>query len=220
LGSAKFTEWIRYLRMLDDYPKELELRDGQNAVLRVAQREDRTPLVLFFVGIPEEERDFLLYDVSEEENLEGWFGGPNWEEVFPIIADVGGRIMGIGFLKGFRVPWRQHVGEFWMMIHPNMRGVGLGRIIANEIFNLAAELGIEKLTCEVRAEAMAAIKILKQIGYAHEGVLTGMIKDDEGVAHDLSIMSCDVHKALSLRQNRSGQEPAEAMPVAPGASSL
>jgi RimJ/RimL family protein N-acetyltransferase len=206
--------------MLDDYPKELELRDGQNTVLRVAQREDRTSLVLFFVGISEEERDFLLYDVSEEENLEGWFGGPNWEEAFPIVAEVGGRIMGIGFLKGFRVPWRQHVGEFWMMIHPNMRGVGLGRIIANEIFNLAAELGIEKLTCEVRAEAMAAIKILKQIGYVHEGVLSGMIKDDTGETHDLAIMSCDVHKAINLRQAKSTQEANnnEPIPLAPGVS--
>lgn len=187
--------------MLDDYPKELELRDGQNAVIRVAQREDRTRLVLFFVGIPEEERDFMLYDPTEEENLEGWFGGPNWEDIFPLIAEVNGRIAAVALLKGYRVSWRNHVGDFWMIVHENWRGIGLGRIIATEIFGLAAELGVKKLISEVRADAFGAIRILKQMGYIHEGVLSDMIREENGQSYDLAIMTCNVDNIIQARQS-------------------
>jgi L-amino acid N-acyltransferase YncA len=177
--------------MLDDYPKEVELRDGENAVIRIATREDESRLALFFLSIPEDQRDFLHYDLSDQESLQGWFGGPHWEEAFPLVAEVDGRIVAVSLLKSYRVPWYSHVGEAWMLVHENMRGLGLGRIMAGEIIGLALELGIEKLRAEVRADAMGAIKILKQLGYTHQGVLTDYVRDNTGQTHDLAILSCN-----------------------------
>ena len=178
--------------MLDDYPKEVELRDGENAFVRIATREDQTRLMLFFLTIPEEERDFLPYDLADQESLQGWFGGPNWEEAFPLIAEVDGRIMGAALLKCYTVSWRQHIGDTWMMVNENMRGLGLGRLLQSEVFSMAAQLGITKMTASVRADALGALRILKQLGYTHEGVLTDYVKDREGQTHDIALMACNI----------------------------
>jgi L-amino acid N-acyltransferase YncA len=178
--------------MLDDYPKEVELRDGEIATLRIISREEEDHLIMFFLTIPEDERNFLRYDVTERENLESWFGGPQWNEVFPIMAEINGRIVGVAVLKGYRTPWFAHIGEFWMLVGENWRGLGLGRVLASEQFNLARELGMEKLSAELRADGLGAIKIFKQLGYVHEGILTDYIKDTRGQTHDLLIMGCKI----------------------------
>lgn len=192
--------------MLDDYPKEVELRDGENAIVRLATREDETRLVLFFLSIPEEQRDFVRYDLSDHENLQGWWGGPNWEEAFPLVAEIDGRVMAVSLLKGYRAPWCHHVGEGWMIVHENGRGLGLGRLMASELCGLASELGIEKIKAEVRADALAAIKTLKQLGFTHEGVLSDYIKDNTGQTYDVAMMNCDVKNYFRLLREQKREE--------------
>jgi RimJ/RimL family protein N-acetyltransferase len=178
--------------MIDDYPSQIELRDKRIATLRIATREDEDPLILFFLSIPEYERNFLRYDVTDREALQGWFAGPGWEDFFPLIAKIDGRIAGVGALRGYRTPWITHNGEFWMLVSPSFRGYGLGRILANEMFGLATELGMEKLIAEMRADHLFGIKIFKQLGYTDEGMLTNYIKDQDGQTYDLIIMACNV----------------------------
>jgi RimJ/RimL family protein N-acetyltransferase len=197
---------VDWVEMLDDYPKEVELRDGENAVIRIAAREDETRLALFFLSIPEDQRDFLHYDLSDQESLQGWFGGPNWEEAFPLMAEVDGRIVAVSLLKSYRVPWYSHVGEAWMLVHENVRGLGLGRIMAGEIVGLALELGIEKLRAEVRADALGAIKILEQLGYTRQGILPGYVRDNTGQTHDVVILSCNTSEYYRNREE-AGETP-------------
>jgi len=187
-----FLDRLNHQKMLDDYPKEIDLRDGQIATLRVLHQEDEDRLIMFFLTILEDERNFLRYDVTERESLESWFGGPRWNEVFPIGAEINGRIVGVAVLKGYRTQWFAHIGEFWMLVGENTRGLGLGRILASELFNLARNLGMEKLSAELRADQLVAIKIYKQLGYVHEGILTDYIKDAKGVTHDMLIMGCKI----------------------------
>lgn len=192
--------------MIDDYPKHLEIRDKNKITLRIVRREDEDRLLLFFLSIPEDERNFLRYDLTDRDALAGWYGGPHWEEFFPLIAELDGRIVGVSVLRGYRTPWVTHVGEFWMIVERRFRGIGLGRVLANEMFALGAELGMEKLSAEMRADHLGAIKIFKQMGYSHEGVLTNYIKDQEGQTHDLIIMACNIKeyfRRLSLPRQRS-----------------
>ncbi|MEI6044738.1 MAG: GNAT family N-acetyltransferase [Chloroflexota bacterium] len=182
--------------MIDDYPSKLELRDKRIVTIRIATREDEERLVLFFLAIPEYERNFLRYDVTDHDGLQGWFAGPSWEDFFPLIAEIEGCIVGVGVLRGYRTPWITHNGEFWMIVSPNLRGFGLGRILANEMFGLATELGMEKLLAEMRADHLFAIKIFKQLGYSEEGMLTNYVKDQDGQTYDLVIMACNVKDYL------------------------
>lgn len=180
--------------MIDEFPRQVILRNRMKIKLRIVAREDEFRLLQFFRSIPEAERNFLRYDITEAEALGGWFGGPNWNDVFALVAEVNGQIVGVGVLQGYRPLWARHVGEFWMMVAREVRGLGLGRLLANEMFALAAELGMEKLTAEVRADQINAIKIFGQLGYLHEGVLTNFIKDQDGQMHDLVILACDIQE--------------------------
>jgi len=178
--------------MLDEYPKEFEVRDGQNVTIRLLTRADEDRALMFFLTIGEADRDFLRYDVTDRETLEGWFGGPNWEEVFPFVAEVGGRIAGLAVLHGFRTRWHAHIGNAWTMVGEDWRGLGIGRIMATELFSFASELGLEKLLAEIRGDHLDAMRIYKQMGYVHEGVHTDYIKDADGRTHDLVLMACDI----------------------------
>lgn len=178
--------------MLDEYPKQIELRDSQKAILRILTQEDEDRLLMFFLTLPEDDRNFLHYDVTDRETLEGWFGGPRWEEIFPLVAEVGGRIAGVAVLRGYRTRWSAHIGSGWVMVGPTWRSLGLGRILMNEMCELASELGIEKLLSEVRADHLSAIRIFKQMGYVHEGMHTDYIKDSEGRKYDLMLLACDI----------------------------
>ena len=178
--------------MIDDYPKLVELRNKNIVTLRIVTREDEDRILNFFSSIPEDERNFLRYDVTEREAIQGWFAGPYWEDFFPLMAEIEGKIVGVGVLHGHRTPWITHIGEFWMMVAGYLRGYGLGRILANEMFSLGAELGMEKMAAEMRADQLSAIRIFRQMGYSHEGVLVNYIKDPDGQTHDLIIMGCNI----------------------------
>jgi RimJ/RimL family protein N-acetyltransferase len=198
--------------MLDDFPKEVELKDGELVNLRIITREDEDRLLMFFLTIPESERNFLRFDLTERENLDSWFAGPGWGEVFPVLAEINGRPVAVAVLKGYRTPWFAHIGESWMLVGEHMRSLGLGRILASELFGLAAELGMEKISAEVRADNLGAIKIFKQMGYIHEGILSDYIKDADGTTHDLVIMGCKTRDYWQRLRDNQPQPPITTIP--------
>lgn len=199
--------------MLDEYPKEFELHDGENVSLRILTRADEDRMLMFFLTIPESERNFLHYDVTDRETLDGWFGGPDWEEVFPLVAEVGGRIAGVGVLRGYRPRWAAHLGEAWMLVGESWRGLGISRIIANELFALANELGIEKLISEVCTDQINTVNIFKQMGFVMEGVRADFVKDADGRTRDLIMMACNVKEYWRrLEESRQDEKAFEWLP--------
>jgi L-amino acid N-acyltransferase YncA len=193
--------------MLDEYPKELELRDGQNATLRILTRADEDRALMFFLTLPESDRNFLHYDITDRETLDSWFGGPNWEEVFPLMAEINGRIVGIGLLKGYRTRWSAHIGIGWVIVGESWRGLGLGRIISTELFSLATELGLEKLLAEMRSDHHDAISIFNQMGYTQEGLRTGYIKEADGRTYDLVLLGCNIQDYWRILGKKPPSQP-------------
>ena len=92
--------------MLDDYPKEVVLKDGTLVTLRPLVRDDAELLVAFFQRIPPEERWYLRHDVSNAGIVRQWAQEVNYERVIPILAFSEGRIIGDATLH------RRHYGSW------------------------------------------------------------------------------------------------------------
>ena len=79
--------------MLDEYPKEVTLRDGSKVVMRPVVKEDEVALYEFFKGMSKEDRLYLRDDVADREVIRGWMENLDYDKVLPIVAIDGDKII-------------------------------------------------------------------------------------------------------------------------------
>ena len=78
------------------------------------------------------------------------------------------------------------------MIAPEYRGRGLGHILANEIFAVAEQRGLQKIVARMAADQRGAVQVFEGLGFSAEALLADYVMDREGQTHDLIVMSYDV----------------------------
>jgi len=178
--------------MLDEYPKEVTLRDGSKVTLRPVIKEDEEALYQFFKGMSKEDRLYLRDDVADRGVIRGWMENIDYETVLPILAFSGDVIVADATLHRNPHGWMRHVGEIRMSVAGSHRGKGLARIIAAEIFQQAVGLGLDKLVAEMLTIQSNAQRVFTRLGFEEEAVLKDHGMDATGKKHDLIIMSNDV----------------------------
>ena len=63
-------------------------------------------------------------------------------------------------------------------VHPDYRGKGFGRMILKTLIGVAKDIGMERMTLEVRVSNMAAISLYKSLGFEDAGVRRGYYADN------------------------------------------
>ncbi len=174
--------------MLEDYPKEVVLKDGTLVTLRPLVRDDAALLVAFFQRIPAEERWYLRHEVSDPGIVRQWAQEVNYERVIPIVALSEGRIIGDATLHRHQYGSSRHVGEIRIVIDPTARAKRLGTWMVLDLIHLATGLGVEKLLAEIAGSETAAIRALRHLDFVREAVVPELHKDRSGNTHDLLIM--------------------------------
>ena len=177
---------------LDDYPKEVELRDGSKIVMRPAVKEDEEALYQFFKGLSNEDRLYLRDDVLDREVIHGWMETIDYNKILPILAFDGDVIIADATLHRNPHGWMRHVGEIRMSVASSHRGRGLARIIAAEIYQQAIGYGLDKLIAEMLTVQKNAQRVFTRLGFQEEAILKNHGIDADGNKHDLIIMSNDV----------------------------
>lgn len=177
---------------LDEYPKEVNLRDGSKVIMRPAVKEDEEALYRFFQDLSREDRLYLRDDVLDREVVRGWMENMDYDRVLPILALDGDTVVADATLHRNPHGWRRHVGEIRMSVAGSHRGRGLARIIAAEIFQLAIEYGLEKLVAEMLTVQRNAQRVFTRLGFQEEVVMKDHGMDAEGGKHDLIVMSNEV----------------------------
>jgi L-amino acid N-acyltransferase YncA len=79
-----------------------------------------------------------------------------------------------------------------LLISPNMRGKGLGHLLAGELFALAKSLGLRKIAARMAFEQKGAIQVFERLGFKPEALLADYVIDRKDRTHDLIVMSYDV----------------------------
>jgi L-amino acid N-acyltransferase YncA len=174
--------------MLDEYPKEIVLKDGTLVTLRPLESNDADLLVTFFQGIPAHERWYLRHDVTDPAVVRSWAKDINYERVIPIVALRDEQIIGDATLHRHRHGSCVHVGEIRLVIDPAVRAKRLGTWMMLDLIQLATSLGLEKLIAEIPSSETAVIRALRHLDFVREAIIPELHKDVHGNAYDLVIM--------------------------------
>jgi GNAT superfamily N-acetyltransferase len=128
-------------------------------------KEDAEKLYTFFARMPFEDRLFLRDDVSKRDVIDAWARELDYDRVLPLVAEVGGNIVGDATLHRRKAGWTSHVGKIRIATDKDYRDKGLGTALLEELIGFAKRAGLEILAAEVMATQTAALAALKSLEF-------------------------------------------------------
>jgi len=174
--------------MLAGYPKKVQLHTGTGVTIRPMVKEDAEKLYTFFSRVPREDRIFLRDDVTMRDVIDAWARELDYDRVLPLVAEVGGNIVGDATLHRRKFGWTSHVGKVRLLIDKDYRGKGLGTLMIEELIGVAKKAGLELLVAEIMGNQTAALSAFKRLGFQKEAVFYNYVKDQAGEERNLVVM--------------------------------
>ncbi|MBF8278661.1 MAG: putative GCN5-related N-acetyltransferase [candidate division NC10 bacterium] len=174
--------------MLTVYPKKVRLQSGTSVTIRPMVKEDADKLYAFFSRVPREDRLFLRDDVSIRDVIDSWTQELDYRKVLPLVAEVGGNIVGDATLHRRTFGWTSHVGKVRLVIDKDYRGKGLGTVLIEELIDIAKKAGLEQLVAELISDQTGALSAFKRLGFEKEAVFFNYVKDQMGEERNLVVM--------------------------------
>ena len=178
--------------LLEEYPRDLELREGFECVVRPLQAEDEMSFHEFFLAVPERERMFIKHKVTDPLVIREWCQNIDLGRKLPLLALADGRVVGCATLHQQLGGWKRHVGRESVLVHPLYRGRGMARALVSEVMELASQAGLEKLEAEFIGEQEAAVKMFALLGFSPLVKLPQYVRDMQAVRHDYILMGLDL----------------------------
>ncbi len=173
------------------YPWTTTLK-GRQITLRLMQSADRDALLSFARSLPADDLLFLSVDITEPEAVDAWTRDLQMNRVVTIFAEANGKLLGHGTLIRNNLTWTRHLGEIQLLISPEARGLGLGNLLASEIFTVAEEYGLQKIVARMAAGQKSAIAVFERLGFNAEALLADFVIDRNNRTNDLVVMTYDV----------------------------
>jgi len=173
------------------YPWTTSVHD-RAVTLRLMTPQDKDALLEFVRSLPEDDLLFLSIDLTRPEAVEQWVRYISTGRITTVLLEHEGKLMGHGSLGHNELVWTRHLGEIQLLVSPKLRGLGMGALLANEVFDLARQLGLRKIVARMAAEQKGALQVFERLGFRPEALLADYVIDREGRTHDLIVMSYDV----------------------------
>jgi GNAT superfamily N-acetyltransferase len=166
---------------LQQFPKEINLKDGTKCKLRPLGKDDEKSFHEFFLAVPEPERMFIKHRVTEVQVIRDWCRNIDLGRNLPLLALLDGKIVGDATLHQQLGGWKRHIGRVSVLVHPKYRGRGLARALVSEIVSVARSLGLEKVEAEFIGEQEGAIKMFALLGFSNLVRLEDYVKDMQAI---------------------------------------
>jgi GNAT superfamily N-acetyltransferase len=177
---------------LQEFPKAVKLKDGKKAMLRPLVKADEKDFHKLFLDIPERERMFIKHRVTDIKVIRDWCRNIDYGRNLPIVAIMGGKIVGNATLHQQLGGWKRHVGRVSVLVHPQFRGRGLARRLITETAELARHAGLEKIEAEFIGEQEAAVHMFAMLGFSQLMRLDDYVKDMQAIPHDYILMGLNL----------------------------
>lgn len=156
-------------------PRTVQLQEGGDVTIREAEKKD-APNMLVYMKQVTAETDFLAFGVGdftntlqeEETFVETSRNAPN---KLALIAECGGRVIGVLSVSASSKERLKHSGEFGVSVLKAYWGKGIGSILICEMLDWARTSGvIRKINLYVRSDNDQAISLYEKYGFVREGV--------------------------------------------------
>jgi GNAT superfamily N-acetyltransferase len=177
------------------YPKEVVLKQGTEASIRPLEKDDEELLKRFYLELPERDRWYMKYDVSNPDVIHKWIDGIGGDSVFSTIALCENRIVGHSSLHKRDFGSTKHVGRLRIMVAPEYQRKRLGTWMLVDTIQYAMDLGLEMLRADfTMGVENTAIEAAYKLDFFQEAVLRDYVRDQRGYRYDLLIMIKRLHK--------------------------
>ncbi len=178
--------------MATRYPKESTLRDGSKVSLRLMTPDDGDAILSFARKLSPDDLLFLRNDITTKDGVQDWLRAIKGGNTSAVLAFKGDDVQGYALVSRQQAQWTRRVGEIRINIAPDRRGTGLGGILTGEIFDVAREVGLRKLTAQMTPDQAGARAVFEHLGFTVEALLADWVEDRQGRTRDLLVMSYDL----------------------------
>ncbi len=176
---------------MSDYPKSVTC-GGVGLTLRAMQRGDEARLLAFAKTLPAHDLLFLRRDITNPKVVSAWSEAVMDGSIWTVLAERAGALFGCGAIVRDLYSWSPHLGEVRVLVSPEFRQKGLGRLLIQECLRTAIGMGLKKLTAQMTIDQRGAITLFEELGFRGEALLKDHVIDRDGVRHDLAILAHDV----------------------------
>jgi GNAT superfamily N-acetyltransferase len=177
---------------LQQYPKDIKLKDGSRCTVRPLKKEDEKAFYEFFRAVPERERMFIKHRVTDQQVIKDWCKNIDLGRNLPLLACVNGKIVADATLHQQLGGWKRHIGRVSVLVLPQYRGKGLARALVSSIVEVARHVGLERVEAEFIGEQEAAIKMFAMLGFSNVLRLKDYVKDMQAITHDYVLMGLEL----------------------------
>lgn len=163
---------------------------GYTVEYRLMTPEDRDALLAFTHTLPKEDLMFLRMDVSKPEVVDHWVDNVRNGLTISVLGfNEDSEVIGYGSLHHDKMMWTRHLGELRMLASPEYRGIGLGKRLTNEVFQVAKDSGLERVFVQIPAHQPHVREMLEKMGFVAEALLTDWLIGQDNSTHDLVVMT-------------------------------
>lgn len=180
-------------------PREFSV-GSSTITLRPLSASDSESVMAFAARMPLHDLLFLQRDIRNPKVVSAWIEQVERGQIHSLLAIGAEGIEGCTALVIDDLSWSPHVAEIRILIGPDSRRTGLGRLLAEECIATARDLNVEKLFVRLTPDQDGALNLFEDMGFLPEALLREHVRDAAGVTHDIAIMSLNL-----ARQQRQQQ---------------
>lgn len=173
------------------YPREVTLKEG-TVTFRIMTANDRDAILSFARRLPPDDLLFLRLDISTPDGVDEWLDNLKDGRTITVLAEQNGAVVGYACIHHNDAMWNRHLGEIRVNVAAEFRKQGLGRKLVDDVFAIARDIGLLKITAQMTPDQKGARMTFERLGFSPEALLADFVVDRNGKTRDLLIMSHDV----------------------------
>ena len=143
--------------------KPIKLRDGTSVEVRALTRADADESFAFFQKLQPEDQAYLRVKVIDRKIVEQRL--QKNANVRRIAAVVEGKIIADAALELNPYGWKRHLAEYRIIVASDYKRLGLGMVMAGELYELAIKEKVEEMVVELMSPQVEAKKIFERLGF-------------------------------------------------------
>jgi RimJ/RimL family protein N-acetyltransferase len=174
--------------------RTVTLKDGRAVTIRRMRPDDVERSYAFFCALPPEDRVYLRTDVTRRELVERRTTELDPERAERVVVVHGDEIVGDGTLELQGHGWGDNVAEVRLIVARPWQRLGLGTVIARELFHLASRRRVDRIVARLMRPQFGAHRIFRRLGFHEEFLIPEHVRDQDGNWQDLIIMRCQLEE--------------------------
>jgi len=169
------------------------MKDGARVLIRPLAKNDRQAMLDLFIPVPLEERRYMRHNINDPEIITSWTKNIDYDKVFPLIAVVGERIVGVASLH-FYPEYARHRAEVRIFLAKDFRGRGLGSRLLLALIEIGKRRSLYILEVQIVRDLPNDIKAMEKVGFQPKCIFEDYIMLPDGELRDV------VHMMMRLRE--------------------